>query len=65
MKALLVAAALCLLLFGSFLKGEQTGAPANRPEEITQLRKQIEILEERVEQLEKRLDRIPGQEWFR
>ena len=56
MKALFVTASLCFLLFSGFLKGEQSGAPANRPEEITQLRKQIENLEERVEQLEKRLD---------
>lgn len=58
MKALLVTASLCVLLFSGFLRGEQSGAPDNRPEEITQLRKQIETLEERVDQLEKRLDRI-------
>jgi len=46
------------LLFSGFLKGEQSTAPASRPDEITQLRKQIASLEERVEQLEKRLDRM-------
>jgi hypothetical protein len=57
MKALLVTAALCFLLFGGFLRGEENGASASRVEEIAQLRKQIEALEERVEQLEKRLER--------
>jgi hypothetical protein len=57
MKALLVAVALCFLLFSGFLRGEESGAPASRVEEIAQLRRRIETLEERVEQLEKRLDR--------
>ena len=56
MKAIFVTASLCFLLFSGFLKGEQSAAPASRTEEITQLRKQIETLEERVGWLEKRLD---------
>jgi hypothetical protein len=56
MKAIFFAASLCFLMLGGFLKGEQSGAPTSQTEEITQLRKQIETLEERVGQLEKRLD---------
>ena len=58
MKTLFVTAWLCFLLFSGVLSGEQSGAAASRPDEITQLRKQIESLEERLEQLEKRLDRM-------
>ena len=57
MKVLFVTASLCFLLLSGFLKGEQSAEPASRPDDIAQLRKQIETLEERVEQLEKRLDR--------
>jgi ubiquinone biosynthesis protein UbiJ len=46
------------LLFSSLLRGEQSSAPASRAEEINQLTKQIETLEERMAQLEKRLDRM-------
>ena len=56
MKALFVAAAFCFLLLGGLLRGEQGSAPTTQPEEITQLRKQIETLEERVERLERCLD---------
>lgn len=58
MKALFVAAGLCLLLFSGLLRGEQKSSTTSRAEEIAQLRKHIEALEERVERLEKRLDRI-------
>ena len=58
MKALLVTATLCFLLFSGLLRGQQSSAPDSRAEEIAQLRKEIETLEERVERLEKRLDRI-------
>ena len=58
MKAIFATALLCFLLFSGFLKGEQSGAPASRTEEIAQLRKQIETLEEHVQHLEKRLDQM-------
>jgi len=55
MKTIFFTASLCFLLFSGFLKG-QSGGLTSQTEEIAQLRKQVEILQERVGQLEKRLD---------
>ena len=57
MKALFVTAAFSFLLLGGLLRGDQSSAPTTQAEEIAQLRKHIETLEERVERLERRLDR--------
>jgi len=51
-------ASLCFLLFSGLLRGEQSSDSASRLEEIAQLRKQIETLEERVDYLEKRLQQM-------
>jgi hypothetical protein len=58
MKILPLLALFFLLLFSGFSRGEQTAAPFGHPDEIAQLRKQVESLEDRVHHLEKRLDRM-------
>ncbi len=53
MKALFLTSSLCFLLLSGLLRGQQSNAPDSRAEEIAQLKKQIETLEERVERLDR------------
>ncbi|MCI0722544.1 MAG: hypothetical protein L0338_26770 [Acidobacteria bacterium] len=58
MKVLSLLALFFLLLFSGFSRSEQSANPSILPDEIAEIRKQIEGLQERVERLEKRLDRM-------